>query len=475
MIVRPVPPGPKGHWLLGSLAEFRRDELGFYARLAREYGDVAAYRLGTHRFVLVSHPELVEQVLVRENHNFARNFVFEVLRPTLGNGLLLSEGPFWLRQRRLMQPAFSRQRVESYGAEMVRHTLRLAEQFKDGQTRDLHADMMRLTLAIVAEALLGAETGAVSEVVGEALHVIMRDFDERLGSLFPPPRWLPTPGNLRLRRAVRRLDAIIGGIIAERRAAPEGRDDLLAELVRARDEDDGRGMTDRQLRDEVMTLFLAGHETTANALSWALYLLAQNPAAEAALRHELASVLGDRPPAVADLPRLRYAEAVFKESMRLYPPVDGTVRRAVETCLLGGYHVPAGTNVLLSQWNVHRDPRWYGDADAFRPERWLDGSTERLPKYAYFPFGGGPRLCIGQGFAMIEGTLVLAALLPRCRFTLVPDHPVKPWPSITLRPAHGIKAVVRPVPPPGKAPTPRGPDAAPAGSTPSPGPAEFGR
>ena len=437
------PPGPKGRWPLGSLLEFRRNNLAFYERCAREFGDVAFYRFGPKQIYQVNHPDLVEYVLVSGNRHFTKNFAIRILDPVLGNGLVSSEGNFWLRQRKLMQPAFLRPRLASYGPLMVAATERLLATWQDGQPRALHADMMQLTLQIAAEVLFGADVPADAvQIVAASAEIIQGYFADRFEGLLPVPRWLPTPGNRRLKRAVRRLDEIVYGFIKQRRAGGEDRGDLLSILLRARDEDDGSRMTDRQLRDEVMTLFLAGHETTALALSWAWYLLARHPDVEAKLLAELHAVLGGRTPTAADVPRLRYAEHVMLETMRLYPPVYAFGREAAEECELGGWRVPVGANVFLVQWTMHRDPRWFPEPARFDPDRWADGLVQRIPKYAYFPFGGGPRVCIGNTFALMEAVLVLATILPRFHITLDPAHPVTPWPSITLRPRYGIKATV---------------------------------
>ncbi|HLJ11220.1 MAG TPA: cytochrome P450, partial [Planctomycetaceae bacterium] len=285
-------PGPSGHWLLGSLREFRRDMLAFYARIARDYGDIVGFRLGPRRFVLLNHPDFIEQVLVTENRNFIKHYGLRLLRPTLGNGLLNSDGDFWLRQRRLMQPAFQRQRIDSYAPIIVEHTEKMLAHWRDGEIRDLHADMMKLALSIVTKTLLDVDAGDKSNEVSQAIDFIMEDFNARFQSAFPPPAWLPAPRNLKLKREVGRLDAIIHEMIRQRRADSRDRGDLLSMLVHARDEADNTGMTDKQLRDEVMTLFLAGHETTASALSWTWYLLATHPHVEARLLDELDSVLG---------------------------------------------------------------------------------------------------------------------------------------------------------------------------------------
>jgi cytochrome P450 len=439
MIVASRPPGPPGHWLLGHLPEFRRDKLAFYTRLAREFGNVASFRLGWHALALVSHPDAIEQLLVTDHRNFVKPYIYQLLRPTLGNGLLLSEGAFWLRQRRLLQPAFHKQRIDTYAPIVVEYARRLLDRIDAGKPRDLHDDMMQLTANIVTKALLDVDVSDHTDGVAEALDCMMHDFSARFESVWQLPVWVPTPTNLRLKRARGVLNAVIHKIIQQRRAAGGDRGDLLSMLIQARDENNGV-MTDRQLRDEVMTLFLAGHETTANALSWTWYLLAQHPEVEDKLRAELQSVLADRTPTAQDLPRLPYTERVVLESMRLYPPVYGFSRQAVEPCTIGGFAIPAGTTLIMAQWVLHRDPRWFPDPERFNPDRWTPEFTKQLPKYVYIPFGAGPRVCIGNTFAMMEAILVLAVLAPHIRFRLVAEHPVIPWPSITLRPKHGIQA-----------------------------------
>jgi cytochrome P450 len=437
------PPGPRGHFLFGSLRDFARDRLGFFTHCAREYGDVVSLRLATYRAYCFYHPDAIEEILVTQNQNFIKHRALRMNRLVLGNGMLTSAGPFWLRQRRLAQPAFNRQRIAAYGPTMVGCTERMLAGWRDGETRDVHADMMHLTLAIAAETLFGADVGSEAGEVTAALAQAMASFDRRISSAILIPRWVPTPMNLRARRIVRQLDAIIYRFIEQRRKSGVERGDLLSLLLQARDADDGTGMTDQQLRDEAMTLFLAGHETTALSLSWTWYLLGRHPEAEAKLHAELAAVLGGRPPTVADLPRLPYTERVVQESLRLYPPAYGMGREAIRDCEIGGYPIPKGLTIFLAQWVVQRDSRWYDQPEKFDPDRWADGLQDRLPKFAYFPFGGGPRLCIGQTFALMETALVLATVAQRYRLELVPDHPVVPWPSLTLRPKHGIKVVLR--------------------------------
>lgn len=437
------PPGPPGHWLLGHLRELGRDRLGFLRRCADVYGDVVFLRYGRRPVYLLSHPDHLEYVLVANPRRFVKSYVVRLLRPVVGDGLLTSEGDFWLRQRRLAQPAFHKARLATYGDVMVGCAQRVTSRWRDGESRDIHAEMMRLTLDIVARTLFGAEVEREATEVAGAMHVLMAAFARRRSSLLPLPLALPTPGTLRLRRAVAQLDAVIYRIIARRRATGEDREDLLSLLLRARDEGDGTRMTDRQLRDEVMTLFLAGHETTATALSWTWYLLAQHPAVAERLEAELDEVLAGRAPTVAELPRLRYAELVLLESMRLYPPAHSISREALQDCEIGGYPTPRGTTLLMSQWVLHRDPRHFPEADRFQPERWAGGLAERLPRFAYFPFGGGPRVCIGSGFAMMEATLLLATIAQRFRLGLVPGVRVRPDPSVTLRPVPGMPMIVR--------------------------------
>jgi cytochrome P450 len=436
------PPGPRGRWLSGNLAELRRDRLGFWTHVARTYGEVAQVRIGSRSMLLLSHPDAIEEVLVTQARHFVKHFALRLNPLVLGNGLLTSEGDFWLRQRRLIQPAFQRGRLAGFGPMIVAYTRRLLAGWNDGETRDIVPEMMRLTLEITAKALFDAEVADKARAVGEAMQFLQENFLARFNSLLPPPLWLPLPANLRLRRAVRRLDDILYDMIRQRRQAGGRGGDVLSLLLHARDETDRTGMTDQQLRDEAMTLFLAGHETTALALSWAWALLGSHPEAEARLQEEMDAVLDGREPTIEDLPHLRFTEAVMLEAMRLYPPAYVIGREAAEDCEVSGYRVPRGMTVLMSQWVVHRDERFFEEAGQFRPQRWLDGLAQRLPKYAYFPFGGGPRLCIGNTFAMLETVLVLATLAGRLRFRLAPGHIVAPWPTFTLRPKDGVRAVL---------------------------------
>jgi cytochrome P450 len=431
------PPGPPGRFLLGSLPDFGRDLLGFFRDTAA-YGDVAAFRLAHYPALLVSHPDGVEEVLVTRSRDYVKHsFFFRHLGAIFGNGLLTSEGDFWLRQRRLAQPAFHRERIAGYAEVMAACAESLAAGWRDGEVRDVHRDMMAVTLQIVARTLFGSEVEDVG-AVGDAFDMVVKEIAVRTRRPVRIPDGIPTPGNRRYRAGVGKLNEVVYGLIRARRQGGGAGDDLLSLLLHAQDEDGSR-MTDDQLRDEAITLFLAGHETTAIALSWALYLLAQHPEEQERLAAALRGALDGRRPGVADLPRLAAAEQVVKEAMRVYPPVYGVGREAVRGSEVMGYPVPKGTTVFASQWVIHRDPRFYPEPLAFRPERWATEAARALPKYAYLPFGGGPRLCIGNTFAMMEAVLILATLADRFRFELEPGPPVVPFPSITLRPEGGIR------------------------------------
>ncbi|MDB5294312.1 MAG: Unspecific monooxygenase [Phycisphaerales bacterium] len=450
----PAPPaGPPPRFLTGHLADFRADRLGFFLRCAREYGDVVPLRLPGRRVLLFSRPDLIEQVLVAQAANFVKHFGLRMYRPILGDGLVTSEGGFWRRQRKLAAPAFHPGRLAAYAPDMTAAAGRMVDGWASAAAaagggpvvRDVHDDLMRLTLDIACKTLFGADACPDPHAVGAAMESALRAIDARFARLLPVPDWLPTPANLRLRRAVRALDSVVGGIIARRRAAATGAapaHDLLSVLLRARDED-GSAMTDQQLLDEARTIFLAGHETTALALTYALYLLADHPDAQGTLRRELDGVLGGRPPTHADLPRLPYARQVVGEAMRLYPPADVLGREAVADCTVCGVPVPRGTTVFMSQWAVHRDPRYFPEPEAFDPGRWTDAFERALPRFAYFPFGGGPRVCVGQAFAIAEASLVLAAVCQRVRLDPDPAFRLELRPSITLRPRHGVRVLVR--------------------------------
>jgi cytochrome P450 len=433
------PPGPKGLPLLGNLLEFRRDVLRYYVDWARDYGDIVSLNLAGWPVVLLNNSDYAEYVLVKNHRNFIKfPLFFRKVQAIFGQGLLTSEGEFWLRQRRLAAPAFHAQRVASYGDTMVHHTERMLEGWRSGERRDVHADMMEVTLRIAAKTLFNAEVDEDVADLGRTFNTVADEITRRVRNPFVIPDAIPTPGNIRYLRGVRRIDRLVDSIIAERQAdADVDRGDLLSMLMLARD-DDGKPMTAKQLRDEVITLLLAGHETTALALSWTWYLIAQHPEADAKLAAELRDVLGGRAPAAGDLPRLRYTEQVVMEAMRIYPPAWGFGREALADFEIGGYTISAGTTVVISPWVSHRNPRYFADPAAFRPERWDNDFAATLPRFAYIPFGGGPRICVGNRFAMMEAVLILATVAQRFQMALASDQPVVPQPSITLRPQGGV-------------------------------------
>jgi len=437
-----LPPGPKGLPIVGNVFEPRGNAVGYFTRCFRDYGDIVFVRFLGVPMCLVNRPDCIESVLVTQNNNFEKSKDYRALRRVLGNGLLTSEGEFWRRQRKLVQPAFHQVRIAAYAEVMVSYTERMLASWKDGEERDIHEAMMRLTLDIVAKTLFDTDVSREAEDVGAALQLLMSKFFRQAGFALLLPRSIPIPTTQQLRRAVAQLDKVIYEIIRRRRAGPATSGDLLSVLLQAQD-DEGLRMTDRQLHDEIMTLFLAGHETTANALSWTWLLLGQHPEIEEKLVEELQRVLAGRAPAASDLPRLTYTDMVLRESMRLYPPVWVIGRRALAPFRMGEYELPAETNVLMSQLITHRDGRYFPEPERFDPDRWgpSDPRNLALPRFAYFPFGGGPRVCVGAGFAMMEAVLLLATIAQKFRLTLVPGQNVKYLPSVTLRPKSGIRMI----------------------------------
>jgi cytochrome P450 len=403
-------------------------------RMASRYGDVSFWQFLHVSTYFFAHPDHIESVLVTRHRGFTKGIGTRANPELFGKGLLTSEGEFWLRQRRLSQPAFHRTRIAAYADIMAREAGRRMDSWRDGQELDLHRQMMETTLAIATRTLFGIDLGPKMPVVADALDAFIR---QNAGiSVWRLFLKLPTPGRRRFLRGVRALDEIVYGIIRERRASGMG-DDLLSDLLCAQDED-GSFMTDRQLRDEVMTMLLAGHETTALALSWAWFLLATHPEAQSKLHQEADRVLGGRVPSAADAARLAYTNNVIRETMRLYPPAWVMTRRAAERVEIGGYVVPAGSNIIVSPWVTHRDPRFFPDPEVFDPERWSDEKVQAIPRFAYFPFGGGPRACIGNNFALMEAAILLAAVAQRFQISLVAGAAVEPLPSITLRPSNGV-------------------------------------
>ena len=429
--------GPKGRWLVGSLPDFGRDPLGFLENCARNYGDFVTLRFFNRTVLLINDPRAIEQVLATQHRNFQKTLGYRTpfMRRLFGQGLLVSEGPLWTRQRRLAQPAFHRERIAGYASTIVTFTDRLAERWESGEVRDIHAEMLRLTTQVVTKTLFNAAVPPEIEELGSASEAVMAHFTKQWSIWRMILTLLPSPGKRRFDQVMERLDDYIFNVIRERRASGDT-GDLLSMLLIARDEN-GNAMSDQQLRDELTTLMVAGLDTTALALSWGFYLLARHPAVATELADEIAEVLGERAPAFEDLPRLKFTECVMKETMRLYPPAWIVGREAIADCEVEGRAVKKGTSVIMSQWLMHRDPRHFTNVDQFEPARW--GVEEnKLPKFAYFPFGGGPRVCIGNSFAMMEAMLVTARLMQRFRFSPQSTMPILPWASITLQPRGGI-------------------------------------
>lgn len=437
------PAGPTARYPFQFLVEVARNPLAMMIAMAGDYGDIAHYKIGPQHLFLFNHPDLIRDVLVTNQKNFHKSRGLERAKRLLGNGLLTSEGEFHLRQRRLVQPAFHRQRIATHAATMTDFAVRTRSQWKNRATVDMHTEMMRLTLGIVAKTLFDADVDSEAAEIGGAMTAAFESFNYAMLPFTEYLDRLPIPAVRRFNAARDRLDRTIYRMINERRASGEDRGDFLSMLLLAQDtEGDGTGMSDTQLRDEALTIFLAGHETTANALTWTWYLLSQHPEVEARLHAELDTALGGRLPVFEDLQRLPYTRMVLAESMRLFPPAWAIGRRALNEFEAGGFTVPAGSVVLMSQYIMHRDPRFFPDPERFDPGRWTPDAQAERPKFSYFPFGGGGRVCIGEQFAWMEGILLIAAIAQQWRMRLVPAHVVDLQPLITLRPKYGMRMTI---------------------------------
>ena len=431
------PPGPDLS-RLAALRAFRTDPIGLLERLAA-YGDVVRVDVPGSAAYLLNHPDLVHEVLVTGHRAFHKGPTIRAAKMLLGESLLTSEEETHRRQRRLIQPMFHHERVASYAGSMVRFAERAADRWADHQELDVQAEMARLTLAVVGDTLFGTDVDeGRSATVRRALSDTLGSFDRVYSPLFRLLVRVPSPTMRRYRRVESDLNRVIAEMIAERRGAGATGDDLLSLLLRARE--DGEGMSDEQVRDEALTLFLAGHETTAIALTWTWWSLSQNPGAEARLHEELDRTLAERPPGTEDLSLLPYTRAVISESIRLRPPAWAIGRTAVADVSAGGYPIGAGSIVVVSPWLLHHDARWWPEPEAFRPERWLADDSERS-RYAFVPFGGGPRMCIGEPFARLEATMLLASIARRWRFASASDRPPGLQAVITLRPRGGMPMV----------------------------------
>lgn len=416
-------PGPRG--VVRSLYFLNENPVTFLCDVSKRYGDIVRFRVMNRRVILFNHPDAIEELVIARKDLLIKDWLTREISVVLRNGLLLSAGALWKKQRKLIQPGFHRERIAKYAETMVTFTERTVATWKAGETRDFHVEMMRLTLDIVAKTLFGVDVGEVGHRIEAALEVLSVRYANYQAIV---PIEIPLPFNLRAKKAIRDLDDIALGIIRERRKTGDS-GDLISMLIAAGD------MDDEQLRDEALTLMLAGHETTAVALGWALYLLAANPEVTKKLHAEIEAVLGDRAATADDVPKLKFAEAVIKESMRLYSPAWAIGREATEPLSVAGVSIEKGTQLWAAQCVVHMDERWFPNPTAFKPERWLEDAAP--PKHAYFPFGGGPRVCIGNAFAMMEMILVLVTMTRK--FDFARTREVKTAPSVTLRPKGGLQ------------------------------------
>ncbi len=427
---------------LGHLHRFARDPLGFFTRM-RDHGDIVRWRLGPQRNVFISDPVDIAHTLLNVEKTFSMEgdmgYAFGMFA---GNGIITTHGEQWRRQRKMMQPGMRPQRVAAYSTTMVELTDRMLSGWREGQEVDVRREMLALTQKIAAKTLFGADVTGDAAMVGRALDVASREIGaEFRGITMFLPRWVPTRGRRRLKVAIGKVESVLYRIIEDRRAGTDADrpDDMLALLMDARYED-GDPMSDTQLRDETMTLYIAGHETTGNTLVWAYLMLSRNPEVRRRMTEEISAVVGDRLPTMEDYHALKYTEAVVKETLRLYPPAWLHMVRAVADVELAGHRVSAGTDVWMSQWATHRDPRWFGDAEAFRPERFLGEEAASIPSHAWFPFGGGPHVCLGNRFALLEAVLVLATISQRFDVDIPGDIDFVPQPLITLQPGRDVPA-----------------------------------
>lgn len=434
------PPGPTTRLPFGNIRRLQKGRLKFLVANRDDYGDIVHFQVATRHFYQLNHPDAIQYVLVKHPEQMNKSPALKrSTRQAIGQGLLTSDGEFHKRQRRLVQPAFHSKRIAAYADVMVDFTQAMLENWQTGDERDIAREMMKLTMRIVSKTLFDADVSNDADSIGAAITVGIETVAQRITQPLHLPDWLPTPKNRVRRRSAQIIEKTVMGMINERRASGEDKGDLLSMLLLAVDEQDGGQMTNQQVRDEAMTLFIAGHETTANALAWTLYLLAQNPDVEAKLLAELATVLHGRSPKMTDLPHLVYTDMVIKEAMRLYPPAFVITREVAEDIELHGYPIKKGSILLMSQYVIHRDARFFPEPEQFMPERFAPGYDDHLPKYAYFPFGGGPRVCIGNQFAQMEAVLVLATMMQSFHLSLIPGQVIEPDPLITLRPKHGIR------------------------------------
>ncbi len=434
-----LPPTVKTDFIGGHFRSFRKNPTEFLTKLSK-LGDVSSFKVGGVQAFLINHPDLIRDLLVTNHAKFIKGRALQRAKGLLGEGLLTSEKEFHLRQRRMIQPAFHRTRINEYAKAMIEFGEKMSSEWRDGEIRNIDKEMMRLTLWIVGKTLFSANVEDEAMEVGKAMTTIVSMFNFMLFPFSEILEKLPLPPIKKLKNARNTLDEVIYKIIDERRKSGEDTGDLLSMLLMAQDEETGNAMTDKQVRDECLTLFLAGHETTANALTWTFYLLSQNPASEAKFHAELAEILGDKPITPEDYPRLKYTEQILAESMRLFPPAWTVGRLATAEHEFGGYLIPPKSLVLASQFVMHRDARFWENAEDFQPERWEKLSIKEAGnKFIYFPFSKGIRNCIGEGFAWMEGVLLLAILGRNWNLSLAPEQKIGLQAMITLRPKFGMK------------------------------------
>ena len=435
------PPGPYGHFLAGNLEDLRSRVLAFFSELSEKYGDIATIRFSIRKVLFINHPDYIYHVLQENNRNYTKSLRYEQLKHLLGNGLLTSEGEYWLRQRRMIQPAFHKQKLQLLASDMVLCTRNMMEQWETrfiGKEFNFSAEMMSLTLQIVGKTLLDSDVKSDAKNVGEALTYLIRAVNFRTRTPVLLPIWVPTPHHIRIKKSIKTINSVLEKIFNSRRSNPRDRYDLLSMLMETKYEDTGEHMGNQQLRDEVMTLFVAGHETTANALSWTMELLMRHPEVMQKCRGELATVLNGREPEASDLHSLPYLTMVIEESMRLYPPAWIIGRKTIGPDRIGAFEIRPGQNILICPYVLHRDKRYWEEPEKFIPERFTAENIRKRPKNVYLPFGGGPRMCIGNNFAIMELQLVLAMLLQRYRMEPVPGKEAIPEALITLRPDGGV-------------------------------------
>lgn len=464
-VVTKFPPGPTYKLPGKLLRQFIRDPINTLSTIAREYGEISYFKLGPEHVYLINNPDYIEKVLIYDHRNFKKGKRLQTAKAVLGEGLVTSEGDFHNHQRRLIQPIFHPKQIMIYSNIMTDYAVRMRNRWKDGSTVDISEEMMRLTLGIICKSVLNYDVESEAQEVGKALTTV-RSYSKRLqspiGQVLNKIPILPAPK--RAREAREKLDLLVYGLISDRRQQEESGnemryDDLLSRLMQAQESStanhasnngisststsptptsDGK-MSDKQVRDEVMTIFIAGHETTSNALTWTFYLLSQYPNVERKLHDEIELVLGNRIPTADDIPKLQYTEMVLRESMRIFPPVWTMGRRVENDYSVGEYTIPAGSSILMCQYVMHHDPRYYEKPEEFNPDRWTDDFKTSLPRFSYFPFGGGIRGCIGESFAWMEGVLIIATIAQEWSMHLVPSQHIKLDPAITLRSKYGMK------------------------------------